>query len=196
MAKLLPSTSEEIASAANLNERYVREWLGATVVGGIVEGNPEDGTYHPPQERAAFLTRAASPNNTAAQFIPVLALVEDEVVESFEHGGVPYSAYPRFHGVMAEDSGQPLVSSLLDSILPLVRSNAAPPSPVLMPERPLGAELRYSWTIWTAMEPSPTAEATRLTEPCLTSPTAKTPDMLVSSNRGRRPMCHPRRGRP
>ena len=28
MAKLEPSTSQEIAISANLNERYVREWLG------------------------------------------------------------------------------------------------------------------------------------------------------------------------
>ncbi len=40
MAGLPPSTSEQIASAANLNERYVREWLGAMTVGGIVEHVP------------------------------------------------------------------------------------------------------------------------------------------------------------
>ena len=45
MAELPPSTSEEIASVANLNERYVREWLGAMVVGRVVEYDPEDGTY-------------------------------------------------------------------------------------------------------------------------------------------------------
>ena len=33
MAGLPPSTSEEIAAAAGLNERYVREWLGAMVTG-------------------------------------------------------------------------------------------------------------------------------------------------------------------
>src|SRR3712207_5371217 len=31
MSKLPSSTSEEIAQSANLNERYVREWLGAMV---------------------------------------------------------------------------------------------------------------------------------------------------------------------
>ena len=37
MAGMPPSSSsEQIASAANLNERYVREWLGAMTVGGIV----------------------------------------------------------------------------------------------------------------------------------------------------------------
>ena len=35
--------------------------------------------------------------------------------------------------------------------------------------------LRYSCTNCTAMEPSPTAEATRLTEAARTSPAAKTP---------------------
>jgi hypothetical protein len=29
MAELVPSTSQQIADAAGLNERYVREWLGA-----------------------------------------------------------------------------------------------------------------------------------------------------------------------
>ena len=37
MATLPPSTSEAIAAAARLEERYVREWLGAMVTGGIVE---------------------------------------------------------------------------------------------------------------------------------------------------------------
>lgn len=123
MAGLPPSTSGGIASAANLNERYVREWLAAMVVGGIVEHDPQDGTYYLPPEYAAWLTRAATPDNiaVAAQFIPVLASVEDQVVESFSHGGgVPYSAYARFHEVMAEDSGQTVVAALSDSILPLV----------------------------------------------------------------------------
>src|ERR671917_677670 len=123
MAGLPPSTSEEIASAASLNERYVREWLGAMVVGKIVEHDPENGTYRLPQEHAAFLTRAASPDNIAAfaQYIPLLGSVEDGIVESFRHGGgVPYSGFPRFHEVMAEDSGQTVLPALTDHILPLV----------------------------------------------------------------------------
>jgi len=123
MAGLPSSTSGEIASAANLDERYVREWLGAMVVGGIVEHNPEEGSYKLPPEHAAFLTRAASPGNIAvtAQFISVMGSVEDKIVEVFRHGGgVPYSAYPRFHEVMAEDSGQTVVAALFEHILPLV----------------------------------------------------------------------------
>ena len=40
---------------------------------------------------------------------------------------------------------------------------------------------RNSWTSRTAIAPSPTADATRLTEPLSTSPTAKTPARPVSS---------------
>ncbi|HEY8458762.1 MAG TPA: class I SAM-dependent methyltransferase [Blastocatellia bacterium] len=123
LADLPRATSERIANAAGLNERYVREWLGAMVTARIVDYDPAAGTYFLPRERAAFLTRAASPNNLAAttQFIPLLASVEDEIVEAFRKGGgVPYSSYPRFHDVMAEESQQTTVSALIDSILPLV----------------------------------------------------------------------------
>ncbi len=124
MAGLPPSTSEEIADAAGLNERYVREWLGAMVTGRIVVVHDDErGTFLLPPEHSAFLTRAAAPENIAAfaQYVPLLGAVEDPIVECFEKGGgVPYSAYPRFQEVMAEDSGQTVVSALVDSILPLV----------------------------------------------------------------------------
>src|SRR3712207_271966 len=112
MAGLKPSTSEEIAEVSGLQERYVREWLGAMVVGRIVEHDPEDGTYSLPAEHAAWLTRAASPNNVAvtAQFVPLMGSVEDGIVEKFRNGGgLPYSSFPHFHEVMAEDSAQTTV---------------------------------------------------------------------------------------
>jgi len=34
------ATSEELADRAGLTERYVREWLGAMVTGGIVDYDP------------------------------------------------------------------------------------------------------------------------------------------------------------
>jgi 2-polyprenyl-3-methyl-5-hydroxy-6-metoxy-1,4-benzoquinol methylase len=123
LADLPAATSEQIAKAAGLDERYVREWLGAMVTARIVDYDAASGTYFLPREHAAFLTRAASPNNLAmtAEFIPVLASVENEIVESFRNGGgVPYSSYSRFHEVMAEESDQTVVTGLIDSILPLV----------------------------------------------------------------------------
>lgn len=123
LAELPPSTSQQIADASGLNERYVREWLGAMVTGRIVDYDPVTEAYSLPPEYAAFLTRSASPNNIAVivQFIPLLATVEDQVIECFyKGGGVPYSAYKRFHQVMAEDSGQTVVAALEENILPLI----------------------------------------------------------------------------
>jgi 2-polyprenyl-3-methyl-5-hydroxy-6-metoxy-1,4-benzoquinol methylase len=122
MAKLPPSSSEGIAAAAGLNERYVREWLGAMVVGGIVEYDPASRDYHLPAEHASLLTRGATPSNLAAtmQWISVLGYVEDKVLDCFHNGGgVPYEAYHRFHEVMAEESAQTVVAALVDHILPL-----------------------------------------------------------------------------
>ncbi|NJL84541.1 MAG: class I SAM-dependent methyltransferase [Chloroflexaceae bacterium] len=123
LSTLPPSTSQGIAEAAGLQERYVREWLGAMVTGGFVEYNSVNKTYWFPPEHAAFLTRGASPNNLAsfAQFIPLLGNVEDPILECFQRGGgVPYAAFPRFHQAMAEESGQTVVAALSDGILPLV----------------------------------------------------------------------------
>ena len=123
MADLPASTAGSIAQAARLNERYVREWLGAMVTGGIVEYDAAADTYLLPPEHSACLTRASSPNNVAvtSQWVAVLGSAEDAVVEAFRHGrGVPYSAYPRLHVVMAEESRQTVVEGLLNHILPLV----------------------------------------------------------------------------
>jgi len=123
MSNLPPSTTDQIAGTAGLNERYVREWLGAMVTGGFVEYDPSHATYRLPPEHAASLTRSATPDNIAAfaQYIPLLGTIEDQVVACFKNGsGVPYSAFGRFHEVMAEDSGQTVVAALMDSILPLV----------------------------------------------------------------------------
>ena len=119
---LPPATSAQIASHAELDERYVREWLGAMVTGGVVEYDPADSSYRLPPEHAALLTRRNSPNNlaVAAQFLPVIASVEDRIVDCFrEGGGVGYDHFGRFHEVMAEESRQTVVAALFDHILPL-----------------------------------------------------------------------------
>jgi len=87
----------------------------------IVEHDPESGTYRLPAEHAALLTRAAGPDNLAAitQYVPVLAAVEDGIVECFRRGGgLSYTAFPRFHAVMAEESGGILDATLLQRTLP------------------------------------------------------------------------------
>jgi SAM-dependent methyltransferase len=122
MAELEWTTSTEVAGRAGLDERYVREWLGAMATGGIVEVDGRGG-FLLPAAHAAFLTRSAGAQNLAvfAQYIGVLGGVEDDIVACFHNGGgVPYERFPRFHEVMAEDSGMTVLSALEDAILPLV----------------------------------------------------------------------------
>jgi SAM-dependent methyltransferase len=123
MASMYPGTSAEIAERAGLNERYVREWLGAMTTGDIVAHDGEAGTYWLPPEHAAYLTRAAGSDNVAQvmQFFAVLGGVEDRIVDCFKRGGgVPYEAFRRFHEVMADESALTVVANLDENILPLV----------------------------------------------------------------------------
>lgn len=116
------TTSTALAEKTSMAERYVREWLGVMVTAGVVDYNARSKTYTLPAEHAAFLTRAASPDNMAVtcQFIGVIAAVEEEMVARFRDGaGTHYHDYGRFHEVMAEDSGQLVVAALMEHILPL-----------------------------------------------------------------------------
>lgn len=123
MAGRPPSTSPQVAAAAGLHERYVREWLHAMTTSRVVQHDPDRDTYRLPAEHAAVLTRAAGPDNLAAvmQFLPLMAEVETEVVTCFaQGGGVPYARYGRFHEVMAELSADTNDAALLTRIVPLV----------------------------------------------------------------------------
>lgn len=122
MSGMEAATSKEISKAAKLNERYVREWLGCMVTGRIVEYDPVKRKYRLPQERAAALTRAAGINNLAvfAQYIGLMAIVEDKIVECFRKGGgVPYSAYPKFQELQGEETARVFDAKLVDRIMPL-----------------------------------------------------------------------------
>jgi SAM-dependent methyltransferase len=117
------ATSAEIAKRAGLNERYVREWLGAMVTGRIVEYAPATKTYMLPPERSAFLTRAAGVDNVAgqAQFIALLGSVESRIVESFQRGGgVPYSEFANLQRLMADENAPIVDARLLQKTLPRV----------------------------------------------------------------------------
>lgn len=123
MAGLPPATSARIAEAAGLNERYVREWLAGMTTGRVVDYDPDAGTYSLPGHRASVLTRAAGPNNLAlvAMLFPLLADVEQKIIGCFRAGGgLPYSEFPRFHALMAEQSGVVFDNALVDVVLPLV----------------------------------------------------------------------------
>lgn len=123
LAELGMASAEDIAAHAGLESRYVKEWLAAMVVGGIIQYQAEDEHYLMPDSHGALLCRKSSPDNLAvfAQYIGMLGQVEDKIVDCFRQGGgVAYEHYPRFHEVMAEDSNQTVLSSLDEHILPLL----------------------------------------------------------------------------
>jgi SAM-dependent methyltransferase len=118
-----PATSAELADRADLQERYVREWLGAMVTGGIVDHDPATGTYRLPAEHAACLTGPGSANLAPFSRLGThLAKHVDAVARAFqEGGGVPYAEFrPEFTDVM-DGLGRGVFDELLvDAYLPLV----------------------------------------------------------------------------
>ena len=117
-----PATSEELASRAGLEERYVREWLGAMVTGGIFEYDPATGAYRLPPEHAACLTGSGSANVARlSQFVTHLGRFVQPVARAFrEGGGVPYADYvPEFTDVMDASSRNIFDEHLVGEILPL-----------------------------------------------------------------------------
>jgi SAM-dependent methyltransferase len=117
-----PATSEELAARAGLQERYVREWLGAMVTGGIVEYEPASCTYTLPAEHAACLTGTGASNLAAlAQMNTHLGKHLHRVATAFrEGGGVPYAEFrPEFTDVMDATGRGTYDELLVDAWLPL-----------------------------------------------------------------------------
>lgn len=123
LSRLPPSTARQVAGASDLHPRYVLEWLRAMTVGGIVHYDPGSEEFSLPPAAAARLSRDAGPENAALrmQFIPILAGVEDEIVDCFrEGGGVSYDSYSRFHEAQHEGAVAEMDALLMDTYLPLV----------------------------------------------------------------------------
>ena len=121
LAKLPAATSTQIADAAGLDERYVREWLGGIVTAGFVDYDAAARTYALCPDHAPFLT-GTGPDNLARalQYITLMGQVTPGIVEAFHRGGgLRYADYPGFHDIQATDSGAVLDALLLDAVLPL-----------------------------------------------------------------------------
>ena len=121
LAALPPATSTQLADAAGLDERYVREWLGGVVTAGFVEYVPADQTYYLCPDHAPFLT-GTGPDNLARVMgmFPLLGQVTPKVVETFRTGGgLSYDDHPGFHDLQAADSASVNDGSLLDVIVPI-----------------------------------------------------------------------------
>jgi SAM-dependent methyltransferase len=129
LAALPPATSGEIALAAGLDERYVREWLGCLACGEVVDYAAETDSFSLPGEHAVWLTSSRpgfAPGSgfpgaaLLAETFAVLSEVQPLVTDCFRNGGgVPYSAYGRFHELMVRDRNGFFDQILLPSVLPL-----------------------------------------------------------------------------
>jgi SAM-dependent methyltransferase len=117
-----PATSEQLADRAGLVERYVREWLGSMVTGGIVDYEPESKTYSLPAERAACLTEGPMNMAPMAGMATHLGKHVHQVARVFrEGGGVPYAEYrPEFTDVMDALGREVFDNFLVDAHVPLV----------------------------------------------------------------------------
>jgi ubiquinone/menaquinone biosynthesis C-methylase UbiE len=123
MATLPPSTSAEIAAAAGLHERYVRECLDGLVAADVVGHDPAGGRYRLPAEHALLLTRAGGADNLAPtmQLLALMGGVEQQVLGCLRHGGgLPYAAYPRVQPILAESAAAFAEHVLVERLLPLV----------------------------------------------------------------------------
>jgi 2-polyprenyl-3-methyl-5-hydroxy-6-metoxy-1,4-benzoquinol methylase len=112
-----PSSSSELAEAAGLNERYVREWLEQQATSGILDVDEERRFSLPPGHDEALL------DETSLNYIaPVGKLLVaclrpiDAVLTAYRTGdGVPYADYGAdLHEGQAEFT-RPLFESLLGS---------------------------------------------------------------------------------
>lgn len=98
-------TSDEIARRAGLQERYVREWLGAMAASSIVEYDAASRAYTLPADHAAVLTGATVRNMAPfSRLVGSLGTHVDALTRSFrEGGGIPYSSFrPAFTDAMDE----------------------------------------------------------------------------------------------
>jgi ubiquinone/menaquinone biosynthesis C-methylase UbiE len=91
MADVGPVTVEELAERTNLNERYLREWLGSMTTAEYVEHHSEDDTYTLPPEHALPLADEEFPfpffTGGFLQMVVPTVSVAPQVAEAFRNGG-------------------------------------------------------------------------------------------------------------
>jgi Rv2258c-like winged HTH domain/Methyltransferase domain len=123
-----PATSSELADRAQLNERYVREWLGAMTTGGVFSYDANTMTYELPAEHAAWLTGHTAGNAApVSQILNHFGTLLPRLIECFRRGGgIPYSEFrPEFTDRMDDVWRRIYDEKLLDGfIAPVPRLRA------------------------------------------------------------------------
>jgi SAM-dependent methyltransferase len=120
LAGLPPATSSQVADAAGLDERYVREWLGGMVTARFVDYDPDARTYALRSDHAPFVS-GATPDNVARlmRYVVLMGQVAPGIAQCFrEGGGLSYADYPHFHDMQAEESNALNDVALVEAIVP------------------------------------------------------------------------------
>jgi ubiquinone/menaquinone biosynthesis C-methylase UbiE len=125
----LPKTVSAIAEKAERNSRYLREWLGVMVCGGIVEltvTEAGENLFFLPREYGDFMTTRSGHDNIGlyTQEIPLLTTCAmDPVIQGFYSGdGVDYDHYPKFQDFMSQLANAKHHQVLLDQFLPSIEN--------------------------------------------------------------------------
>src|SRR5947209_6668281 len=91
-----PATSAQLATRADINERYAREWLSAMASAGYVEYDPESRRFTLPAEHLPVLAQESGPIFFGGihQMLAGMVGPLTQLIQAFQHGGgVPQSAY-------------------------------------------------------------------------------------------------------
>src|SRR5712691_9983311 len=91
-----PATSAQLATRADINERYAREWLGAMASAGYVEYDPASERFTLPAEHLPVLAQENGPIFFGGihQMLAGMVGPLNQLIQAFQHGGgVPQSAY-------------------------------------------------------------------------------------------------------
>ncbi len=90
-------TPAELAARTGLNERYLREWLGAMTAARYIDYDPASGRYSMPPEHALILADEESQffmGGFMQMIVPEVSMAP-KLLESFRTGrGLPQSEYP------------------------------------------------------------------------------------------------------
>jgi len=122
-----PQTARFIAKKAELDDRYIEEWLGVMVSGGIVElsqNSSGDDVFYLPKAHGDLITRRAGNSNLGVytQEIPLLTICAmEQVLKKFHTGeGVTYENYTKFQDFMTQLADAKHREVLVDTFLPAV----------------------------------------------------------------------------
>ncbi len=124
-----PVAADDIATAAGVDPRYLKEWLGVMVCGDIIALSRNEAgqeRFHLPKPYGDLLTRRSGNANLGVytQEIPLLThCAMEPVIKGFCTGdGVSYSHYPRFQAFMTELANAKHRQVLVDRFLPAVEN--------------------------------------------------------------------------